>query len=343
MRALIVVGALALGWFLRSVTVPLLLSYFVVLVLLPVREKLAGSMPQLLASSLCLLFVCLVPPLLALPALLELDEFASLLPTQAETEDFGNRLLAQIEGLRAKLPESLSSSLEFEPETIQNLVKQVAAEVAAFGGTVLSFVGGVVGLLSGLLLIPIFTFFLLQGAPWLPKIRQELPEAWHPRFDRILPRIEDIVRSYCTARLLVSAGKGAIYLVILLLAGIPGAFTLSILAGVASLFPVLGPLVAFLFLAVVAFAHGGLVSLLLAVLAYVVAEFAEGYILMPKLVGRGLGLSDFAVIVAVFAGGALLGIFGMAVAVPALAVLKVLYAEYLRPVMTDSAAPEPSG
>jgi predicted PurR-regulated permease PerM len=104
------------------------------------------------------------------------------------------------------------------------------------------------------------------------------------------------------------------------------------------LLPVLGPLIGFFLLAVVGFADGGITGggfagLLTASFIYATLEVLEGYVLIPRMVGRGLGLSDFAVIVTVLAGGALMGIFGLVIAVPMVAVGRVLYAEFVRPWM----------
>ena len=87
---------------------------------------------------------------------------------------------------------------------------------------------------------------------------------------------------------------------------------------------------------------GGLAGLLLATGLSLGLEALEGYVLLPRIVGRELGLSDFAVVLAMLGGGILFGFLGVLVAVPLVAVAKVLYAEYLRPVMQaagEGAAP----
>ena len=78
---------------------------------------------------------------------------------------------------------------------------------------------------------------------------------------------------------------------------------------------------------------------------YGVTETIEGYVLLPRLVGRELGMSDFLVILAVMGGGALMGFFGLLIAIPVVAIGIVLYDEFLRPLMQDpedSDADDPS-
>jgi predicted PurR-regulated permease PerM len=65
-----------------------------------------------------------------------------------------------------------------------------------------------------------------------------------------------------------------------------------------------------------------------------VAQFVEGSVLTPKLVGDKIGLHPVLVIFAVAAGGQLFGFFGILLALPAAAVLSVLvrfaFDRYLR-------------
>ena len=332
-RLAIAVAALLLGWLLRSVTVPLLAAYLLCLLLVPLKTRLEHRMGSTLAIFLCLSLLVVVPLVLALPILLEFDDFVGLLPTADETDQFGKRAQEQLQALQQKLPESAADLLRFEEQQVKELSRSLGGQLAELGAAVGRFLGGFFGILGTLVLLPIFAFFLLQGAPWEPKLRAEMPPEWRASYDRVVPRIIDIMRKYATARVLVAACKGLIWFGLLLLGGVPGAYTLALLAGSLSLLPVFGPLIAFLGVALVSFVDSGLGGLVFSLAAYGIAEAIEGYVLMPRLIGRGLGLGDFAVILAVMAGGALAGVFGMLVAIPLVAIAKVLYDEFARPVM----------
>jgi len=346
-RFLILGGVLVLGWLLRTVTVPLIAAYLLCLFLLPWQHRLARRMGGSLAALTCLAGVSLVPVLLLLPVLLETHELAQLLPGRDQLAALAQGLYRNLESLRASLPQAFASALDFDQQQILELGQRLSTALLGLGEALLTFCGGMVGILSGLVLLPIFSFFLLRGAPWLPKLRRELPPEWRPSFDHLLPRILGILKNYSRARILVAGAKALIYGVMLWIGGLPGAYTLSLFAGVFSLLPVFGPFLAFLALALVAFADAGTAGLGFACAAYLVAEVIEAYVLLPRLVGRGIGLSDFGVILAVLCGGALFGVFGMLVAIPLTAVGVVLYDEFLRPTMTgeeperDEARPDP--
>lgn len=350
LRGAVVIGVIYLGWLLRAITAPLMLAYLIALVLLPLRNTLE---PKLGRSGACLgtlILAALLPVTLLIPVITDVQELQELFPEPIAIEDGQaappENISQESSGLAQLITEQLTdlqerfpNLKEINPEDLQQYTDRAVGMLLGAIGILSSFLGGFIGILSGLILVPIFVYFLLQQAPWLPHIRKELPADWHPRFDKVMPKIVEILRAYTTSRFLVATGKGLVYFLLLWLVnlfhkkGIPAFYTLSLMAGGLSLLPILGPAIAFLILALVAFASMGFLGLLLSFGIYALAELIEGYVLLPKLVGRGLGMSDFAVILAVMSGGALLGIFGFLVAIPAVAVGKVLYDEYLRPVM----------
>jgi len=54
-------------------------------------------------------------------------------------------------------------------------------------------------------------------------------------------------------------------------------------------------------------------------------QMVEGFILTPRVVGDSVGLHPVAILLAVLIGGMFFGIVGLILAVPAAAVLKVLW------------------
>ncbi|HIA38565.1 MAG TPA: AI-2E family transporter [Planctomycetes bacterium] len=338
-RALVVLFSLWLIWVLRKVTVPLLGAYLFMLVLQPLQRRLTQKLPNSVAALCCVLVLLIVPIVAFLPAAFDFQHLLSKVPIN-DLGGFSTQLRMQFIEWHASLPSWISEMFDpdvFEP---QKFIEATGNQIRSAGSGLVIFFGGVFGIISSMVLLPIFLFFLLQGGPWLLRIRRELPASWHPPFDRILPQIEAISTNYLVARVKVAVVKMIITWVVLIILGFPGAYSLAVAVGALSLLPVLGPLVGFLLLAIVGFADGGIVGggvsgFVVAGVIYVVLEVVEAYVLIPRFVGKGLGLSDFAVILTILCGGALLGILGLVLAVPVVAVSRVLYAEFVRPVMKE--------
>lgn len=338
LRLSIVGAVFYVGWMARAVTVPLLAAYLMMLVCLPWRQRWRRSIGDIGATLACLAMLLLIPFLLVLPVFLEVDELSAMLPDRDDAKEVQawveQNIVAPVEEFRSTLPQSLQDRIA-EEDSLQKFGEGAINLLADFGLYLVNFLGGAFGIMSGLVLLPIFLFYLLEGAPWLPRLRGELPKSWHPSFDRTLPAIQNLLRTYCRARLLVALGKGAIVFIALLLFSVPGAYTLGLAVGVFSLLPVIGALISSLGLLFVCFGKLGMAGIGLAIAIYVITELLEGYVLLPRLVGRELGMSDFVVILALLAGGALMGFFGLLIAIPAVAIGQVLYGEYVRPVMRD--------
>jgi predicted PurR-regulated permease PerM len=96
------------------------------------------------------------------------------------------------------------------------------------------------------------------------------------------------------------------------------------------LVPVVGAPIGGIIVAIVAL--GVSLPVALATVAfYVVYHFVEGYLLMPKIIGKTVDVPDTVTVVAVLIGGVLLGIVGALVAIPVAAAVMLLLREAVFP------------
>jgi predicted PurR-regulated permease PerM len=75
---------------------------------------------------------------------------------------------------------------------------------------------------------------------------------------------------------------------------------------------------------IVAFTISPLTALLTIIALFIIQQ-VEGNLLMPRIYGQSLHIHPIPILLAVIVGWGLFGIMGMVLAVPALAVLRVLY------------------
>jgi predicted PurR-regulated permease PerM len=113
--------------------------------------------------------------------------------------------------------------------------------------------------------------------------------------------------------------------------GLPYAFVLGLLAGVAEFVPNLGPIVALIPAVLLALFQGSaflpLSNFWFAVLVtgmYLVIQQVEGNLLLPRVMGSSLNLHPLVVLFGIIVGGSLAGILGMLLAAPFLATLRVV-------------------
>jgi predicted PurR-regulated permease PerM len=96
--------------------------------------------------------------------------------------------------------------------------------------------------------------------------------------------------------------------------------------GLLNFIPIAGPVIALLIvLPVTWLIRQDMISVLGALITYVVAQGLEGFYLTPKIMGRRLGLSPWIVFLAIFVGGLVFGPLGVLFAAPVAAVVAVLW------------------
>ena len=134
-------------------------------------------------------------------------------------------------------------------------------------------------------------------------------------------------QSFIRGQISVVFVLAALYALALSIAGLKYGFLIGLCAGLLCIIPMLGSIVG-LFIAVIVawFQAGDLTYMGMIAGIFVVGQIIEGYVLTPKLVGESIGLHPLWVFFAIMAGGSLLGIVGMLLAIPIAAIISVLLA-----------------
>jgi predicted PurR-regulated permease PerM len=179
--------------------------------------------------------------------------------------------------------------------------------------------------LPWLVMIPILAFFLLYDARELQRSAiGALPERWQADAPELLDRIDRALAAYIRAQLAACAIVGAIVGLGLVALGVPFAGLLGLAAGIAEFVPMVGPLAIALVAAGVAGVHAPLTAVWVLVFLGVL-RVLQDYVIYPRLIGSGVHLHPFAVILAVLAGAEIGGVVGVLLSVPALAVGSAVY------------------
>ena len=118
--------------------------------------------------------------------------------------------------------------------------------------------------------------------------------------------------------------QGAISAVALYLIGVPYALVLGAFVSLTALIPYIGAWLGAVPAVIVAFTVSP-TAVILTVIVFVVIQQLEGNFLMPKIQGQSLHVHPVLVFLSVIIGGGLAGLVGVLLAVPTLAVLRVLF------------------
>lgn len=176
-----------------------------------------------------------------------------------------------------------------------------------------------------LILTPVVTFYLLRD--W-DKVCVNCTSIWpkhvRPTLDYLLNQMDAVLSGFFRGQLLVMVSLCIIYGVGLTMVGLKVGLMIGIIGGLLSIVPYLGS-----FFVVVASTVMGIVqfhdihNLVWIWLVFLIGQAIESYILTPYFVGERIGLHPVVVIFAILAGGVLFGFFGVLLALPIAAVIKV--------------------
>lgn len=182
-----------------------------------------------------------------------------------------------------------------------------------------------------LVLTPIVFFYLLRD---YDGIRHELldivPKSKRKTIVKLSQQCAAVLSGFFRGQLLVMLALSIIYSVGLMTTGLNLGLFIGLIGGVLSIVPYLGSSFV-LFTSVIAalVQYGDWHSVFPVIIVFLIGQGLEGYVLTPYLVGERIGLHPVAVIFAILAGGTLFGFFGVLLALPVAAVIKVLL-NYMR-------------
>ncbi|HWH69065.1 MAG TPA: AI-2E family transporter, partial [Candidatus Sulfotelmatobacter sp.] len=203
------------------------------------------------------------------------------------------------------------------------------------------------GILAGLALIPVYTFyFLLEKQGISARWTHYLPVA-DSTFKRELVFVLNSINNYLIAffrgQVLVAICDGILYGLGFLLIGLPYAVLIGVMAVFLTMIPFLGATVTCLMALVIALVQfGDWLHPLLVLLVFGCVQALEGVVISPKIMGGRVGLHPVTIIVAVMAGTTLLGgLLGGILAIPLTAALRVVMFRYIWKPVAEAASTAP--
>lgn len=194
-------------------------------------------------------------------------------------------------------------------------------------GLVGSTFDSLAGILVYVVLIPIYTFLILY---YKRNIKVFLINAFKngsaQKVTEVLTESTKVAQQYMTGLLIETTLVFLLNTTGFLILGIKYAVFLALFAALLNLIPYVGILVANILCMLITLASSDNISSVVWVgIILAVVQFLDNNFGMPLIVGNKVKINALVTIVGVFIGGALCGIPGMFLAIPGLAVLKVIF------------------
>ena len=300
-------------YILGDILVPLGFSVLIAILLNPLYTRLAKVLPKIPAILLSILVAVLLLAGLLYFLSTQINTFTSSLPQLKHKL----HLFISQAGIWAKNHFGL------------NLQQQIDSLSGASGENTMlrSTLSTIAGVLSVLVLIPIYVFMLLFYKPLiLDFLFQVFKEENSLRVAEILSETKTAVQSFMQGLMIETVIVCCLNSLALMLLGVPSAVVIGVLGGILNLLPYIGGLIAIaLPVLMVTIVKEGYTTQLFIIAAYLVIQFIDNNILVPRIVSKKVQINALVSIIVVLLGGALWGVAGMFLSIPLIGVLKIIF------------------
>ena len=248
-----------------------------------------------------------------------LDWGAGKLPEQ--TRNLIKVMDTQLDIVQAHL---LSYGVELlGPEGGRNFSQWLFSDQGRFISHAQILLGGASSLLTGALVILFLgILFAFDPTSHRDSLVMLMKRSYRARASAVMDEMGAVMRLWFVGQLVRIILMTLCVWIALYLIGLPGPFVLGLQAGLSNFIPYLGPIVAAIPIALVAMPLGA--SLLIwAIVVYTIIQSVEGYVIGPLIQRQAVEIPPAWTLVAIVLLGAMFGVMGIALAMPAVAVGRV--------------------
>lgn len=151
----------------------------------------------------------------------------------------------------------------------------------------------------------------------------------HNNINKYFDRTNEIFLKFLASQLLDAIVVGILTSIAMSIMGVKYAVLLGFLIGLSNMIPYFGAIVAVVISIIITFLTGGASQAVWMAVIVIILQQVDANIINPKIVGDSLKISPLLVIFAVTIGGAYFGILGMFLAVPVVAVMKIILLDFI--------------
>ncbi len=310
---------IALLYTLQSVLVPLMFSILLAISLFPVTRFLEKYKINRVTASLLSVIIAVV-----LIGSLVWFIIHQVLVIGANGEDLQVRFISILNTIQQWVTIRFGIEQGQITQQITNFTNKVVSNAGVIVGAAFGSVGSI---LAGVVIVPLFTFFLLYYRDFFREFFfHAFTSTSKELISQVLDKIYYVVQSYLVGLVTVMGIVAILNTVGLLLLGIPYAWFFGILASLLMLLPYIGIAIGSVLPALFALATRDSAWYALGVVVWFqIVQFLEGNFLTPNIVGGKVSINPLMALIGLLLGGMLFGLAGLILAIPITAVLKVVF------------------
>lgn len=198
---------------------------------------------------------------------------------------------------------------------------------------VISAIDAVTGLFDVVVAVIVSVYILAERVQILNSIKKlaeaVLKEKTYKNLGKYFNNSNEIFFKFIASQFLDAIIVGILVTIAMTIMGVRYAPLLGFLIGLFNMIPYIGAIIAVAISALITLITGGVSQAIWMLIVVIILQQIDANIINPKIIGQSLKISPLLVIFAITVGGAYFGIIGMFLAVPAIAVIRIVVEDYI--------------
>jgi predicted PurR-regulated permease PerM len=226
-------------------------------------------------------------------------------------------------------------------EKLKDQAEDLPSRLGDAAGTLRDVTVGVFSRFVQLFSILVITFLLLMDGPKILEFAyRQMPDEREARLRSVAADISDAISGYVFGNFVISVLAGLVTYITLSILDVPFAVPLAVLFAFFDLIPLIGATLGGILVGIVVAFFDFPTSLIVWAIVLIGYQQIENNVIQPVIYGRTVQIHPLVVIIAILIGGALLGVLGVLVAIPAAAAIQSVVRDWWR--FRQEAAPAPA-
>lgn len=201
-------------------------------------------------------------------------------------------------------------------------------------GYIAGAVNVVTSLFSVFVTLIVSIYILVERAKILDFIKRlasaMLKEQTYQNIDKYFNNSNEIFFKFVVSQFLDALVVGTLVTIAMSIMRVKYAPLLGFFIGLFNMIPYVGAIIAVAIAAIITLITGGVSQAIWMLIVVIALQQIDANIINPKIIGQSLKISPLLVIFAITVGGAYFGMLGMFLAVPIIAVVKIIVEDYIR-------------
>lgn len=318
----------------QSIIIYLLISLVLTLIGLPIlnflKNKLKFKHTLATISVLSIYFILIISFILMfVPLIISQGQNLSLLNT-AEIERNSLLLVQQINTFLES--HHIDSSKLFDPNALKSMVN--FNTIPNFLNSILATISNI-GMAVGSIMF--ITFFFLKDREMIIKgAKLLIPDSQEEKILNSTEKINHLLSRYFLGLLIQLSVVFVLYIIVLIIFGIPNVFVIAFLCAVLNIIPYIGPLIASVFAAILTmlsnlgsdFQSEILPTTIYVLIGFWIVQLIDNNFSQPIIFSKSVSSHPLEIFLVILVAGFSFGILGMVIAIPLYTILKVICKEF---------------